>query len=85
MGVDLPGLFQRVELPSQAQVAVHGFGRGVGRREEEHLRTFPVVVHQAAQTLLGLRQMGCVVVQVHHVAVEADAVEEEEAYRQTDL
>ena len=25
--------------------------------------------------------MGCVVVQVHHVAVEADAVEEEEAYR----
>ena len=80
MGVDLPGLFQRVELPSQAQVAVHGFGRGVGRREEEHLRTFPVVVHQAAQTLLGLRQMGCVVVQVHHVAVEADAVEEEETY-----
>ena len=41
---------------------------------------FPVVVHQAAQTLLGLRQMGCVVVQVHHVAVEADAVEEEETY-----
>ena len=80
MGVDLSGLFQRVELPSQAQVARHGFGRGVGRREEEHLRTFPVVVHQAAQTFLGLRQMGCVVVQVHHVAVEADAVEEEETY-----
>ena len=34
------GLFQRVELPSQAQVAVHGFGGGVGRREEEHLRRF---------------------------------------------
>lgn len=63
-----------------AQVARDGFARRVGRGDEEHLRPFAVFVGQPAQPLLRGGQPGRVVVQVHHVAVKADAVEEEETY-----
>ena len=80
MGVDFSGLFERIEPPAHAQVARDGFARRVGRGDEEHLRPFAVFVGQPAQPLLRGGQPGRVVVQVHHVAVKADAVEEEETY-----